>query len=90
MKNIIKSFAFRLSLILTLPVLCIMPAAAQLQITLPAPIQVNSPIITLNSSPGDQTDAHVNKSFAAYTDDNAGGANSLLQLLDRHRYRNRT
>jgi hypothetical protein len=73
MKNIIKSFAFRLSLILTLPVLCIMPAAAQLQITLPAPIQVNSPIITLNSSPGDQTDAHVNKSFAAYTDDNAGG-----------------
>ena len=38
------------------------------QITLPAPIQVNSPIITINGSPGDQTDPHVDKDLASYTD----------------------
>jgi hypothetical protein len=42
-------------------------ASAQ-QITPPSPIQVNSPIVTINNSPGDQTDAHVDKDFAVYTD----------------------
>lgn len=49
---------------LVLPVL----AAAQQQVTPPAPIQINSQIITLNNMPGDQTDPHVSKDFAAYTD----------------------
>jgi Tol biopolymer transport system component len=38
------------------------------QVTPPAPIQVNSPIITINSSPGDQTDPHVDKDLVSYTD----------------------
>ena len=43
-------------------------ATAPAQITPPAPIQVNSPIITINNSARDQTDPHVDKDFAAYTD----------------------
>lgn len=66
MKNTLK-----MMLILALPALCLAPAAAQQQITPPAPIQVNSAIITINSGPNDQTDPHVDKDFAAYTDVNA-------------------
>jgi len=41
---------------------------AQQSITPPAPVVVNSPTVTINSSPGDQTDPHVDKNLAAYTD----------------------
>ena len=43
-------------------------AAGQQQVTPPAPILVSSPIITINNSPGNQTDPHVSKDLAAYTD----------------------
>jgi hypothetical protein len=41
---------------------------AQQPVTPPAPIQVNSPIIMINNSAGDQTDPHVSKDLTAYTD----------------------
>jgi hypothetical protein len=41
---------------------------AQSQITPPPPIVVNTPIVTINNSPGDQTDPHVDKDLASYTD----------------------
>jgi len=44
----------------------VVPAPAQ--VTPPPPIVVNSPVITINNSPGDQTDPHVDKDFTAYTD----------------------
>lgn len=65
MENVRESFSLKSLLLLGL---YIVPAVAQQQITPPAPIQVNSPIITINSSAGDQTDAHVSKDLAAYTD----------------------
>lgn len=44
------------------------PAFAQQQITPPPPIVVNTPIVTINNSPGNQTDPHVSKDVATYTD----------------------
>lgn len=44
----------------------VVPVAAQ--VTPPPPIVVNSPIVTVNNSPGDQTDPHVDGDFTAYTD----------------------
>jgi hypothetical protein len=44
------------------------PAVAQQPVTPPAAIQVNSPIVTMNNSAGNQTDPHVNGDIAAYTD----------------------
>lgn len=42
-------------------------AAAQQAVTPPSPILVNSPIVTINNSAGNQTDPHVNGDLAAYT-----------------------
>ena len=41
---------------------------AQQQITPPSPIVVNAPVLTINNSPGDQTDPHVDKDFTSYSD----------------------
>jgi hypothetical protein len=38
------------------------------QVTLPPPIVVNSPVVTIDGSAGDQTDPHVDKNLASYTD----------------------
>jgi hypothetical protein len=43
-------------------------AAGQQQVTPPSPIIINSPIVTINGSSGDQTLPHVSKDVAAYTD----------------------
>src|SRR5258708_37792702 len=48
------------------------PSAAQQQVTPPSPIIINTPIVTINNSAGDQTDPHVDKDFASYTDTVAG------------------
>jgi hypothetical protein len=58
----------RRNILLTLSALGSLTATGPAQVTPPAPIQVNSPIITINSSPGDQTDPHVDKDLASYTD----------------------
>lgn len=42
--------------------------SAQQPVTPPSPIVINSPIVTINNSDGNQTDAHVNGDLAAYTD----------------------
>src|SRR4051812_22743149 len=44
------------------------PISAQQQVVPPSPIMVNSPIVTINSGPGDQTQPHVSNDLAAYTD----------------------
>jgi hypothetical protein len=43
-------------------------ASAQQQVTPPSPIIVNSPIVIINNSLGDQTLPHVSEDLAAYTD----------------------
>jgi len=43
-------------------------AAAQQQVVAPAPIVVNTPILTINNSPGDQTDPHVSGDLVSYSD----------------------
>jgi hypothetical protein len=59
-------------------------AVAQQQVTPPPPIVVTTPIITINGSPGDQTDPHVNKDLASYTDTVAGQIHyySFLSMVD--------
>ena len=44
------------------------PLRAQQALTPPAGIVVTSPVVTINNSPGDQTDPHVDKNSVAYTD----------------------
>lgn len=44
------------------------PAAAQQQVTPPSPIIVNTPIVTINNSAGDQTQPRISKDLAVYTD----------------------
>jgi hypothetical protein len=52
----------------------VIPALGQQQVVPPPAIPVTAPVVTLNNSPGDQTDPHVSGDLASYTD----GADSTL------------
>jgi hypothetical protein len=68
--------------LLAIPLLTLVvnTTAALHQITPPAPIQV-TPIITINNSPGDQTQPHLNKDRAAYTDSHNTGSTAFCHQI---------
>lgn len=61
-------FNFKVVLVASLLASATASSIAQQQVTPPAPIQVTSPIVTINNSSGDQTFPHVDGDLAAYTD----------------------
>ena len=59
---------YSISTLAMLAIVVILPSvSAQQQIVPPAPIQIATPIVTINNSTGDQTDPHVSKDLAVYS-----------------------
>jgi hypothetical protein len=61
--NVFFAIAFLIWLAAT-----VAPSAAQQRVTPPSPIIINTPIVTINNSAGNQTDPHVGKDLASYSD----------------------